>query len=180
MAKPSKTSRLLFTGFLCSALLVSPVPRASATAVEYTVWLALILVACLPLANEAGLPAGSDVVINQLTVAAEGARAANIVGNSTAELTRLSKAVGAAQALLGMTSACSDCGELRSVLQQIIGMAAVLKVRIVGASGTCNPNGIVQPNEQCDPLAIPSGCPISPTAATYCSDECRCEASIIP
>jgi hypothetical protein len=172
--------RVLSIGFLCSTLLLGPVPRASAVSVEYTVFLALIIVACLPLVNEADLPQGSGVVVDQLVTAAEGARAANIVGNSTAELTRLSKAIGAAQALMGMTAACDDCTDLRATLQQIIGQAAVLKTRIIGASGTCNPNGIVQPNEQCDPLAIPSGCSVSSTATSYCSDECRCEVSIIP
>src|SRR6266700_5430218 len=176
---PNLLSEPLVT-LLCAALIALPIPRASAVSVEYPVLLALIIVVCLPLASEADLPQGSDVVINQLTLAAEGARAANIVGNSTAELSRLAKAIGAAQALMGMTSGCGDCGELRDVLQQIIGTAAVLKTRIVGASGTCNPNGIVSPNEQCDPLAIPSGCPVNATAATYCSDECTCQATISP
>ena len=81
---------------LCAALIALPIPRASAVSVEYPVLLALIIVVCLPLASEADLPQGSDVVINQLTLGAEGARAANIVGNSTAELSRLAKAIGAA------------------------------------------------------------------------------------
>jgi hypothetical protein len=180
MSRTIKALRLLVIGVFCTALLVLPVPRASAVSMTYDILLALIIVACLPLLEEANLPPASGVVADQLLTAVEGARAANIVGNSTAELTRLSKAIGAAQALMGMTAACDDCSDLRVTLQQIIGQAAVFKTRIVGASSTCNPNGIVQGNEQCDPLAIPSGCPASPTAATYCSDECRCEASIIP
>jgi hypothetical protein len=123
------------------------------------------------------LPPGSVVLFRQLQTALEGARAANIVGNPTAELSRLGKAIGASEALLGMTSACDACGRLEDTLQQVIGHLALLKANLVGVSSTCNPNGIVQPNEQCDPLAIPSGCP---AAATFCSDECRCEAPIAP
>ncbi len=126
------------------------------------------------------LPPGSQVVVNQLATSVEGARTANMVGNRVAELSRLSKAIGAAEALMGMTSDCDECGDLRDALQQIIGQAALLKTSAVGASGTCNPNGILQPNEQCDPLAIPSGCLINATAVTYCSDECRCEIAIVP
>jgi len=175
----SKTSKLrLVIGILITTLVLLPV-KVFAGLTEYALILALIAIIAIA-ALQLNLPPGAQVVITQLSTAVEGARAANIVGNSTAELTRLSKAIGAAQALVGMTSACSDCGEVRDVLQQIIGQAAVLKTRITGASGTCNPNGILQPNEQCDPLAIPSGCPVNATAVTYCSDECTCQIAIVP
>jgi len=180
MSKTIKPLRSLFIGFLCTALLFLPVPKASAASmVEY----ALLLVAVLLLAasaQDADLPPGSQVVINQLDLSVEGARAANLVGNRAAELSRLSKAIGAAEALMGMTSACGECGDLRDDLQQIIGQAALLKTQAVGASGTCNPTGILQPTEQCDPLAIPSGCPVNATAVTYCSDECTCQIAIVP
>jgi hypothetical protein len=179
MSKTMKPLRILLTGFLCIALSILPVPKASAVSVEYAVMLALIIVATIDLA-ESDLPQGSQIVIKQLQTAAEGARAANMVGNRGAELSRLSKAIGATEALIGMTSACDECGDLKDVLQQIIGQAALLKTRAVGASGTCQPNGIIGPNEQCDPLAIATGCPVNTIEPTYCSDECRCELAPTP
>jgi Flp pilus assembly pilin Flp len=179
MSKTMKPLRILLMGFLCIALSILPVPKASAVSVEYTVLLALIIVATIDVSKSV-LPQGSQVVINQLKTAAEGARAANMVGNRAAELSRLSKAIGATEALMGMTSDCDECGDLRDVLQQIIGHAALLKTSIVGASGTCQPNGIIGPNEQCDPLAIQTGCPVNTIEPTYCSDECRCELAPSP
>jgi len=129
---------------------------------------------------DADLPPASQVVVNQLKTAAEGAQAANMVGNRVAELSRLSKAIGATEALLGMTSDCDECGDLKDVLQQIIGQAALLKTAAVGASGTCQPNGIIGPAEQCDPLAASTGCPVNTIELTYCSDECRCEVVPTP
>src|SRR6266487_637380 len=182
MSRTSRPLRLLLTGFLCSSLLVLPVPKTSAGLVEYPTGLVLALIAVLVIVADMqpDLPPGSQVVVNQLETGLEGARAANMVGNRVAELSRLSKAIGAAEALMGMTSACGECGDLRDDLQQIIGQAALLKTRAVGTSGTCQPNGGIQPNEQCDPLAIPTGCPVNTTAVTYCSDECLCEIAIVP
>ena len=140
MSKTMNPLRMSLTGFLCIALSILPVPKASAVSVEYPVLLALIIVVVVT-STQSDLPQGSQVVINQLQTAAEGARAANMVGNRVAELSRLSKAIGAAEALMGMTSDCEECGDLRDTLQQIIGQAALLKTRAVGASGTCQPNG---------------------------------------
>lgn len=181
MSKPMKPSRILLTGFLCIALSILPVPKASAVSVEYPILFALILVAALSAADiQSDLPPASQVIVNQLQTAAEGARAANMVGNRAAELSRLSKAIGATEALMGMTSDCDECGDLRDVLQQIIGQAALLKTAAVGASGTCQPNGIIGPNEQCDPLAASTGCPVNTIELTYCSDECRCALAPTP
>jgi len=181
MSKTMKPLRTLLGGLLCIALVVAPVPRASALSIDYAIVLALILLAVIDLTDaQSDLPQGSQVVINQLKTAAEGARAANMVGNRAAELSRLSKAIGATEALMGMTSDCDECGDLRDVLQQIIGHAALLKASVVGASGTCQPNGIIGPTEQCDPLAIQTGCPVNTIEPTYCSDECRCELAPSP
>jgi hypothetical protein len=181
MSKTMKPLRTLLSGFLCIALLVAPVPRASAaTLAEYGALLVLIVVLIGPVSLQADLPEGWQVVVNHLDTAVEGARAANMVGNRLAELSRLSKAIGAAEALMGMTSDCDECGDLRDVLQQIIGQAALLKTSAVGASGTCQPNGIIGPTEQCDPLAASTGCPVNTIAPTYCSDECRCEIAPAP
>jgi hypothetical protein len=80
---------------------------------------------------------------------------------------------------MGMTSGCGNC-ELRDTLQQVTGQVAFLKTQVVGASGTCHPNGVIQPNEQCDPLVAPfGGCPVG-TAIAYCSDDCCDEISTIP
>ena len=179
MSKTMNPLRMSLTGFLCIALSILPVPKASAVSVEYPVLLALIIVVVVT-STQSDLPQGSQVVINQLQTAAEGARAANMVGNRVAELSRLSKAIGATEALMGMTSDCDECGDLKDVLQQIIGQAALLKTRAVGASGSCQPNGIIGPNEQCDPLAASTGCPVNTIEPTYCSDECRCELAPTP
>ena len=75
---------------------------------------------------------------------------------------------------MGMTSACDTCDDVRDDLQRILGIAAHLKSEAVGHSGTCQPDGVIGPNEQCDPLALPTGCPIS-IELTFCSDTCQCE-----
>jgi hypothetical protein len=177
MFKTSKPLRKL-VGVVCITLLIVPL-KAIAGLTEYALILALIAIIAIA-ALKLPLPPGASLVVDQLSTAVEGARAANIVGNSTTELTRLSKAIGSAQALLGMTAACAECGEFRNTLQQIIGQAALLKTRIAGATASCNPNGIVQPNEQCDPLAINTGCPTNAILPLYCSDECTCEIVLVP
>lgn len=164
----------LLAAMIFATLTVLPVQRASAASmVEYDLLLFLILINMASFAP-ADLPAGSAIVAGQLQVAAEGARAANISGNRAGEVSRLSKSIGAAEALIGMTAACGDCVELKDTLQQIVGVAASLKTSAVGASATCQPNGVIGPHEQCDPLAVPNGCPVGGVALTYCSDECRC------
>jgi hypothetical protein len=179
MSSAKKSSRFLVVALLSAALVLPPIPqKASATAIEYAVMLALIIVvATLPATAE--LPDGSRILIGQLQAAVEGARDADMVDNRVAVANRLSKAIGLAEGLMGMTSTCDDCDELRGTLQQIIGQAAALKTAAVGASGTCHPNGVLQSNEECDPL-IPNACPLSGTVATYCSDECVCEVPFSP
>jgi len=177
MFRTNSFCRPLIVVAMCAALTILPVQRASAaTMVEY----ALLLVAVLLLAadvSQTGGPDGSAIVVDQLQVAVEGARAANIIGNRPAEVSRLSKAIGAAEALMGMTARCETCGDFRDTLQQAIGLAAFLKTSAVGSSGSCQPNGVIGPNEQCDPLAVPTGCLVGGITVTYCSDECRCESS---
>ena len=179
MLNKCRPVRPLLIALLSASLLVAPVQKASADLIEYALVVALIAFAAT-VGSKLDLPPGSVFVLRQLRTAVEGARAANIVGDPAAEHSRLSKAAGATEALLGMTADCEDCSQLQDTLQQILGHVALLKTSIVGVSGTCNPNGIVQRNEQCDPLAIPSGCPTTRGGVTYCSDECRCETSIVP
>jgi hypothetical protein len=156
------------------SLVVLAVPKAFADLIEYALVVALIALAATVGLN-ANLPTSSGVVIDQLETSIQGAQAAHLSDDPAAELSRLSKTAGAAQALIGMTSACSNCSELQDTLQQITGQVALLKTEVVGVSRTCHPNGVIQPNEQCDPLVTPfGGCPVG-TAVTYCSDECRCE-----
>jgi hypothetical protein len=173
MSNGCKWVQPLFVGVVSASLVLVPVPRASAGLVEYAIIIPLISILLLAVDGRGDLPPGSQVLIVQLEESVDGARAANLVQNRTLELSRLSKAIGAAEALLGMTTACDDCDELRGLLQEVIGDAAALKTAAVGASGTCHPNGVLEPNEQCDPRAIPPGCPVT-TELTYCSDECRC------
>jgi len=51
--------------------------------------------------------------LGQLQTAIERARAAHLSDDRTAELSSLSKTAGAAEALMGMSSACNDCTEFR-------------------------------------------------------------------
>jgi len=161
---------------LCVLVLIaaSPQPAPAATLAEYGLLLALIAVVCIGAIFET--PQG-NTVLTQLQAAVTGAAQANSQGDRPHELSRLSKAIGAAEALVGITSACDTCDGLRSGLQQIIGTLSTFKADTIGATGTCHPNGVVQPHEQCDPLAVPTGCPIS-TVLTFCSDECLCQ--VIP
>jgi hypothetical protein len=153
---------------LCVSLLT---PRkADAGLVEYPFILALIeiLVIIVP----EGTPGG--VVGNQLLTAVEGAALANSEGNRPKEISRLGKVIGLAEALMGITSSCGDaCGALRGDLQQVIGIAANLKSLALGVVASCHPNGVIQGNEQCDPLAVPTGCPVL-ILPSFCSDECQC------
>jgi hypothetical protein len=145
--------------------------KASAGLTEYPLILSLILVLAATLPQE--LSPAAYVLLDQLDNAAVMAQSANLLGDRAAEASRLSKASGAAEALMGITKACSDCDAVRTTLQQIIGPLALLRTIAVGASGSCHTNVLLQPHEQCDPLAIPTGCPVT-TELTYCSDECRC------
>ncbi len=155
--------------------------KAAATAVEYAVMLALIIVVCITDVSASELPqngAALNAITGQFQVAANAAALANSAGDRAKEISRLSKTIGMAEALMGMTSSCNTCDELRTHLQQVIGLAALLKSQALGV-GACSPNGVIQGNEQCDPLAVPTGCPVL-TVPSFCNDECQCETIIIP
>jgi len=79
-----------------------------------------------------------------------------------------------------MTISCTNCAEVRETLQEIIGQATLLRAATGAEPASCRANGVVQPYERCDPLAIPTGCSVDTTAIIYCSDECRCEVAPIP
>ena len=91
-------------GGLCALVLLTSAapPKAdAATLAEYGLLLLLITVALIGDVFET--PPG-QVVKNQLQIAVEGARLASSEGDQHKEIGRLSKAVGAAEALMGMTS----------------------------------------------------------------------------
>ncbi len=162
----------------CVLALIAASPQAAraATLAEYGLLLALIAVVCIGALFET--PHG-NAVLTQLVDAVDGARQANSEGDTIHEFARVSKALGAAHALMGMTSACDGCDTLRNGLQEIIGRLAAFKADIIGVAHACHPNGIIQPNEQCDPLAVPTGCPIT-IELTFCNDECRCQPVPVP
>jgi len=166
---------------VCVLVLTPAMPqKAAATAVEYAVMLALIIVVCITDVSASELHqngAALNAITGQFQAAANGAAVANSAGDRAKEISRLSKVIGLASALMGMTSSCDACVDLRSDLQQIIGLAAVLKSQALGV-GACSPDGVIQGNEQCDPLAVPTGCPVL-TVPSFCNDECQCEP-IIP
>jgi Flp pilus assembly pilin Flp len=164
---------------LCVLLLTFTTPRkAEATAVEYAVMLALIIVVCVTSITEKSSQNEWTVVGSHLIAAGGDAEEANSVGDRTKEISRLSKAIGAAKALMGITTSCDDCDEVRADLQEIIGLADLLKSRAMGEVSACTPDGVIEPGEQCDPLAVPTGCPVL-TFPTFCSDQCMCEP-IVP
>ncbi len=179
IAKVLKGSRLgpWVVAVLCALLLTYTSPRkAEATAVEYAVMLALIIVVCITaIESPAWTPVG-----DHLKAAAKAARDANSAVNQPKEIAGLSKTIGLAKAMMGITSSCDDCATVREELQTIIGTASALKTEALNVVGACKPNGIIQGNEQCDPLVMPNGgCPIT-TEGTFCTDQCLCEPLIIP
>ncbi len=170
-------------GVLCVLVLLFMLPQEAPapTAVEYAVMLALIIVVCITDISAVSLPPGSRVVSSQLLTAGNDAATANDEGDRPKEIGRLSKVIGAAEALMGMSSSCEGCDELRNNLQQIIGLAAFLKgnaLASAGGGGRCDPDGFIQRTEQCDPLAVPTGCPVT-TTLTFCSEDCRCQPAVL-
>jgi Flp pilus assembly pilin Flp len=165
-------------GVLCVLVLVATTPReaAAATIIEYALLAALLSIAAIAMITLPEPNSGAHVVFGQLETAVNAAALANSEGDQPKEISRQSKALGAAEALMGMTTPCDACGELRDVLQQIIGLVALMKSQTLGVASTCNPNGVIQGNEQCDPLAVPTGCPVNPVQAVFCNDECQCQA----
>jgi Flp pilus assembly pilin Flp len=154
-------------------LMLAPI-KVLAGLVEYSIILALI--AIIVIAIEA-LPPGSKTVVQQLQTSVTAAQSANDSGNQKQELSNLGKAIGTTQALMGMTGYCGDsdaCGDVRNTLQEIIGLTSKLRARLVKSPNGCNPDGVIARNEQCDPLASPTGCPTSPFPS-FCDDACLCE-----
>jgi hypothetical protein len=152
-------------------LLLAPL-KVLAGLTEYAIILALIAIIAIAALI---LPPGSKEVIDQLHSSIVAAQAANSSGIQRRELSSLSKAIGTAQALMGMTASCDACGEVRTDLQAIIGLATKLRARLLKPSGGCNPDGVIESGEICDPLASPTGCPIT-SIPTFCDDTCDCEA----
>ncbi len=166
MMSEGNWTRRILAGTVFILLLV-PI-KVIAGLVEYALILALI--AILVIVALQLLPPGSSVVLQQLQTTIQTAQTAHTNGNKRQELSSLSQAMGAEKALMGMTAGCDACGDIRGTLQEIIGLTAGLRSAVL-ASRTCNPNGVVTPNEQCDPLANPTRCP----DASFCDDQCLCE-----
>ena len=181
IAKVLKTSwfGLWLVAALCVMLLTFTTPRkAVATSVEYPIMLALIIVVCITATTDVSSQNNWSVVGGHLIAAGGDAEEANSVGDRTKEISNLGKAIGTAEALMGITTSCDNCDEVRTDLQEIIGLAGLLKSRALGVVSACNPDGVIEPGEQCDPLAVPTGCPAT-TFESFCSDQCLCEP-IIP
>jgi Flp pilus assembly pilin Flp len=143
--------------------------KVLATAIEYAVMLALITVVTIV---GRGLPPGSMAVIHELQSAITAAQAANAGGHSRKELSHLSKALGLEEALMDMAASCDTCGEVTADLQELIGLTSKLRARVLITPG-CKPDGVIASNEECDPLAAPTGCPTGPIP-TFCTDTCQC------
>jgi Flp pilus assembly pilin Flp len=169
MSEGSWTKRIL-AGVLFVLLLVPVKVLAGLT--EYALILALI--AIIAIAALKVLPPGSAVVLQQLQTTIQTAQTAHTSGDKQHELSSLSQAIGLTQAVIGMTASCQNCDEVRTDLQAIIGLASKLRYRLV-KGGACNPDGVVSASEQCDPLADPTGCPVT-SLPMFCNDQCLCEA----
>jgi Flp pilus assembly pilin Flp len=169
-------------GALCAVVLISTRPRkADAGLVEYAIILALVAIVVIAIVNDPGNKA-FGVVANQLQNAANDANDASEKGDRDKFIGSNSKVIGLAEALIGIISSCDtrSCGDLRTDLQQIIGLGALFKSQVLAVSRSCQPNGVLQPFEQCDPLIQPNGgCPIT-IEETFCSEACQCEPIINP
>jgi hypothetical protein len=146
--------------------LVTVGKAVAATLAEYGLLLALIAIA-IPLGLEGQAP------LHQLQTAIEAAQAANATGNQRQELSHLSKAIGLEEALMAINASCGACGDLEADLQELIGLTSKLRARVLITPG-CKPDGVVAANEECDPLAVPTGCPTG-SIPTFCNDLCQCE-----
>jgi Flp pilus assembly pilin Flp len=137
---------------------------------EYALILALIAVLVIVARV---LPPGSMAVIHELQSAITDAQVANAGGHPLKELSHLSKALGLEEALMDMAASCDTCGEVTADLQELIGLTSKLQARVLITPG-CKPDGVIASNEECDPLAAPTGCPTDPVP-TFCDDMCQCE-----
>jgi Flp pilus assembly pilin Flp len=167
-SSPLSWKRRLLLGAVWFVLLAPS--KALAGLVEYALILALIaILVTIPRV----LPPGSTPVLHELQSAVTGAQAANASGNQRQELSHLSKALGLEEALMDMAASCDTCGDVKADLQELIGLTSKLRARVLITPG-CKPDGVIAANEECDPLAVPTGCPTDPVP-TFCNDMCQCE-----
>ena len=166
----SRKKRLLMV--ILALVILAPV-KVLADIVEYALILALIAILVIVALKVLPQP-GARPVLRELQTTILAAKNANASGNARQELSQLSKSIGLAEALMGMAASCDQCGEFRTDLQAVIGLASKLRARLI-TGGTCNPNGVISSSEQCDPLADPTGCPAT-SIPTFCDDQCICEA----
>jgi hypothetical protein len=180
MKKNSWIKRSL-AAVLCAGLVTATFPRkAAADLTEYALLLVLISLAAITVAPNVD-PKPWGVIGGHLQAAATAAQNANVGGDRSTEIGRLGETIGGATAMMALTSSCdSSCDGARENLQATIGIAAFLKSVAVGTvTASCNPDGIVEAGEQCDPTATPSGCPAT-TVGTFCDSECLCEQVLGP
>ena len=64
-------------------------------------------------------------------------------GDRHGELLALGKTLGSTRALLGLTSTCDSCGDVREEIQQVIDLAAGLRALALHDSYT--PDGVIFP-----------------------------------
>jgi hypothetical protein len=168
---------------LCAGLIATSFPRrAQADIIEYSLLLTIILTVVAG-AIPAGVPPQPWQIHGlQLQDAVNAAQQANSAGERSKEIGRLGKANGIASAMLSeATTSCNPaCGDVTQNLQAIIGYVGFLQSLAIGTvTASCNPDGVVEPGEECDPLAVPTGC-ASSTVPTFCDTECLCEQGGIP
>jgi len=138
--------RVLVLAVATSVLVATTPRRANADLIEYTLLLAFVALASAALVPVESQPTegASKVLIDELQASVEGAANASSNGDVPAQINGLSKAAAIARALEGTTSTCEDCGELRSILENIITGATAIKMELLGHSGTtCNPSSLV-------------------------------------
>ena len=176
-ATQRKLGRWLVGGASVLALTLIVTGKAiAASMVEYALLLVAVLLLAATVQSSPPPNEGFVNVLSHLQAASEGAAQAHLNGDRHGELAGLAKTTGAVHALLGMTASCDDCGDVRSDLQQISQIVLGLKDSL-RAAASCNPDGVVSANEQCDPLADPTGCPIR-TFPTFCDENCQCATAL--
>lgn len=179
--------RPLLVGLLVIGLLVPTVPYEATSQTDDDDddlsggALAVLLLAVGGAASNGNMYAGNrsdaQAAFDQLTAAVAGAVLADSRRDRPERLRRVNTAIGAAEALIGLLPAsCREaCDDVKNSLQHVVGILARAKSKLTGHSTSCRPNGIIQPREQCDPLAVPTGCQTS-SALPFCSDECQCKS----
>ena len=163
---------------VCAAMLTSPAPRKAEAQdiIEYALLAAFIALAAITGVAAEIHPNGAAYLrhLDRLENACAEAEAAHDDANPTKERVQLSRAGGAAAAMIGMTASCDApvCDEAREGLKQAIGVIGQLKARTL-IFDTCG-NKVIDEGEECDPSVRPDVCGTR-VLRSFCTADCFCQ-----